>query len=62
MYYSSLFLVISNPPFYSFQVTVNHVERAAKLLTKSIIRVEQPEVLLEDDDDDVVFHTSQQVG
>ncbi|CAJ0573879.1 unnamed protein product, partial [Mesorhabditis spiculigera] len=36
----------------SSEVTPAHVDRAAKLLSKSIIRVEQPDVLLDDDWDD----------
>ncbi|CAD6188120.1 unnamed protein product [Caenorhabditis auriculariae] len=39
------------------EVTIEHVTQAAKLLNKSIVRVEQPDIALEDDDFDneVIF-------
>lgn len=33
------------------QVTTEHVNQASRLLSKSIVRVEQPDIALQDDDD-----------
>ena len=38
--------------YYILQVEVRHVNEAYKLLNKSIIRVEQPDIYLEDEETD----------
>lgn len=35
------------------QISVDHVRRASSLLNKSIVRIEQPDIALDDDNDDI---------
>lgn len=41
------------------QVNVGHVNQASKLLNKSIIRVEQPDIALDDDFDSEILHVNE---
>ena len=51
-----LFIGVSNVPHFAFKITKAHVDEAFRLLNKSIIRVEQPDIHLDEEDEGALIN------